>query len=191
VQAPKGPLRRLQPEPRPIGRLVLRCQHSAQQPLPFSRSFSGPHHDPFSREYAELAHRVSSAPLVKISIPVGGTHVAVPGRQAAHRLSLAEDGVTSVLMHPFANVSLVLLCGGHPAAIQWVLRMMGQPLMARVWPSCSDQLGASNDGPTASICDARILPEGPLLKSKLAACVLESGGAYAQAERSLSVSPVK
>ena len=47
VQAPRGTLRRLQPEPHPLGRLVLRCQHTLPKSRSFFRcSFSGPHHDP-------------------------------------------------------------------------------------------------------------------------------------------------
>ena len=47
MQALRGPLRRLQLEPHPIGRLVLRCQHTLpKQPLLPSRSFPGPHNDP-------------------------------------------------------------------------------------------------------------------------------------------------
>jgi hypothetical protein len=47
VQAPRGTLRRLQPEPHPLGRLVLRCQHTVPKSRSFFRcSFSGPHHDP-------------------------------------------------------------------------------------------------------------------------------------------------
>ena len=47
MQAPRGMLRRQQPERHPLGRLVLRCQHTLpKQPLLPSCSFSGPHNDP-------------------------------------------------------------------------------------------------------------------------------------------------